>query len=162
MSLSLPAYFPQRSTAFNSIHRYCFCYFTLWFFATPTAHTNLCFCCFIHSIPLSIRFLFLTRCLASFLYKLFGFLNARLSYQFPPRSLSFPLCLLASLASWISVSSVYMSVPIFIGHVQSMEMSKRSTEEHIFPIKTVTALLFQWLQAYTGMTLFNRPATSWL
>ena len=99
LPLSPPAYFPQRSTTFNNIHRCDFCYLTLWFFTIPTALQSSVLAIFMHSMPLSIHFLFLASSLASFLRRLFGFLNARLSYQFPPRSLSFRLCLLASLAS---------------------------------------------------------------
>ena len=95
LPLSLPAYFPQRSTAFNN---------------QATHSNNSLFSYIWHPWPL-----------ASFLRRLFGFLNARLSYQFPPRSLSFPLRSLASSASRLSVSSVYSSVPIFTGHAQEEE-----------------------------------------
>jgi len=106
LPLSPPAYFPQRSIAFNSIHHYCFCYFTLWFFATPTTYTILYFCYF-----------YAFQCLCPFI-------SAYSPLGLPQCSLSFPLCSLSSSASRLFVSFVYPSVPIFIGHVQSIARSR--------------------------------------
>ena len=73
-------------------------------------HQFSVFAAFIHSMPLSIHFLFLAGSLASFLRRLFGFLIARLPCQLPP-------LLLASSASRTSVPSVYPTVPIFTGYI---------------------------------------------